>query len=280
MKITSKKNFKTQLTRILFYFAGDSDNYTLKQQILNVSLFLFTSIVLLGFTLNIFAGYPVELNIALSVIALILIALYYFARKKKNIKIIAAVFYLSMLLLSFLAYFFNGGLFGSTIYFYLPVLSYIIINGEKREQKFLLLACIILIVVIQLKYYHPELVVPVKNKWHQFTDISLSIFINIFLIIFIVYSSKKLYQQERKNTWNIIEQYRKNSFVLKSTLNGKVSLLSVREREIFRLIIESNSNKEIANKLNISIGTVKNHITSIYKKLDVNKRIDILNEIE
>ena len=43
-------------------------------------------------------------------------------------------------------------------------------------------------------------------------------------------------------------------------------LLSSREREIFLLIINGYSNKKIADKLFISISTVKKHIYSIFKK--------------
>lgn len=48
--------------------------------------------------------------------------------------------------------------------------------------------------------------------------------------------------------------------------------LSTREIEILEYIARGNSNKEIAKLLSISDQTVKNHITSILKKLDVNDR--------
>lgn len=48
--------------------------------------------------------------------------------------------------------------------------------------------------------------------------------------------------------------------------------LSAREIEILEFIARGNSNKEIAKSLKISDQTVKNHITSILKKLSVNDR--------
>jgi DNA-binding NarL/FixJ family response regulator len=50
------------------------------------------------------------------------------------------------------------------------------------------------------------------------------------------------------------------------------SPLSAREIEILDYIARGNSNKEIAKSLKISDQTVKNHITSILKKLQVNDR--------
>ena len=48
--------------------------------------------------------------------------------------------------------------------------------------------------------------------------------------------------------------------------------LSPREMEILQLISRGYSNKEIAHELGISRQTVKNHMTSILRKLSVNDR--------
>lgn len=48
--------------------------------------------------------------------------------------------------------------------------------------------------------------------------------------------------------------------------------LSEREREILRLIAKGSSNREIADELFITEGTVKNHVTNILGKLDVRDR--------
>jgi LuxR family maltose regulon positive regulatory protein len=48
--------------------------------------------------------------------------------------------------------------------------------------------------------------------------------------------------------------------------------LNKREMEIIRLIADGCSNKEIAQKLYISVRTVKYYTTSIYTKLEVNGR--------
>jgi DNA-binding NarL/FixJ family response regulator len=48
--------------------------------------------------------------------------------------------------------------------------------------------------------------------------------------------------------------------------------LSEREREVLRLIASGSSNREIAGKLCLAEGTVKNHITNILAKLAVRDR--------
>lgn len=54
----------------------------------------------------------------------------------------------------------------------------------------------------------------------------------------------------------------------------EISELTPREREILEMIGKGLSNQEIADQLVIEIGTVKNHVHSILKKLNVNSRVD------
>lgn len=53
----------------------------------------------------------------------------------------------------------------------------------------------------------------------------------------------------------------------------KIKSLTKREYEVLTLIAEGLSNRSIADKLYISEKTVKNHVSSILKKLEVNDRI-------
>ncbi|WP_326911195.1 response regulator transcription factor [Sedimentibacter sp. MB31-C6] len=55
----------------------------------------------------------------------------------------------------------------------------------------------------------------------------------------------------------------------------KTELLTEREIEICRLIAEGKNNKEIADDLYLSQGTVKNHITRILIKLDLRDRTQL-----
>lgn len=55
----------------------------------------------------------------------------------------------------------------------------------------------------------------------------------------------------------------------------RVEMLTEREIDICRLIAEGKNNKEISDKLFISQGTVKNHITRILIKLDLRDRTQL-----
>lgn len=50
------------------------------------------------------------------------------------------------------------------------------------------------------------------------------------------------------------------------------NMLTTREREVLKLIAEGMINKEIATKLYISEKTVKNHVSNIFRKLNVSDR--------
>jgi len=53
--------------------------------------------------------------------------------------------------------------------------------------------------------------------------------------------------------------------------------LTAQEQNVFDLLLENHSNKEIANTLFVSVSTVKSHINSIYKKLNINSRDEAKN---
>jgi diguanylate cyclase (GGDEF)-like protein/PAS domain S-box-containing protein len=56
-------------------------------------------------------------------------------------------------------------------------------------------------------------------------------------------------------------------------------LISVREMDVFTLLVEGLSNREISDRLFISEHTVKNHITRIFQKLTVNDRIQAMAKV-
>ena len=56
-------------------------------------------------------------------------------------------------------------------------------------------------------------------------------------------------------------------------------ILTAREKEVFELLIENKTTKDIANILNISEKTVRNHISNTMQKLGVNGRASAVIEL-
>ena len=70
----------------------------------------------------------------------------------------------------------------------------------------------------------------------------------------------------------VVAEFARLSSVRISKTQGLVEPLSEREGEILRLIADGASNREIAKRLFLAEGTVKNHITNIFGKLGVRDR--------
>jgi len=56
-------------------------------------------------------------------------------------------------------------------------------------------------------------------------------------------------------------------------------IMTKREKEVFELLIKNKSTKEIADKLNISQKTVRNHISNAMQKLGVKGRAQAVVEL-
>ena len=55
------------------------------------------------------------------------------------------------------------------------------------------------------------------------------------------------------------------------------SELTIQERRVFDMLKEGRSNKEIAEAFSVSVSTVKSHVNSIFSKLGVNSRREIMD---
>ncbi len=59
----------------------------------------------------------------------------------------------------------------------------------------------------------------------------------------------------------------------------KRSILTTREYEIFTLLVQSKTTKEIADRLHITEKTVRNHISNVLQKLEVKGRSSAVVEL-
>jgi two-component system nitrate/nitrite response regulator NarL len=81
----------------------------------------------------------------------------------------------------------------------------------------------------------------------------------------------------RHMTANLVTEMRRDFATAKSAPDPDLSgQLTGREREIISLVAEGMKNKQIADRLCISDATVRHHVTSILKKLNVSDRLELL----
>ena len=57
---------------------------------------------------------------------------------------------------------------------------------------------------------------------------------------------------------------------------NRIAMITKREREIISLLGEGLQNKQIASRLSISETTVRHHLTSIFSKLEVSDRLELV----
>lgn len=103
----------------------------------------------------------------------------------------------------------------------------------------------------------------------------------IVLSVAVLYRMKALKKENEFMTQEIITYSNllkeKNKKSKTKSIKNNIQNLSIREREIFDLILQGKSNKEIAESINISINTVKFHIKNIYEKLHIKNRKEAYN---
>lgn len=114
-------------------------------------------------------------------------------------------------------------------------------------------------------YYKEELIkdqyplLRTKNKSYIYWIYTLLLLLIVsFVINFILFKRNKLFAHKNDK---IIRDYK--------------IVLSPQEQKVFELIHSKLTNKEIAEKLFISVSTVKTHINNIYSKLSISSRNEI-----
>jgi len=79
--------------------------------------------------------------------------------------------------------------------------------------------------------------------------------------------------------WIKIEKHKINKTIESiqhvSDNTDKVDMLTNRQKQVFDLILQNKSNKEISEELFIEMSTLKTHINKIYKTLNVGSRKEV-----
>ncbi len=87
-----------------------------------------------------------------------------------------------------------------------------------------------------------------------------------------------LIQLKKERIESINKEEKKFIYILLGGNEQRDSVLSQRELEVLKVLSTGAKNKEIAERLCISISTVKTHIINIYAKLEVSNRVEAINK--
>ena len=119
------------------------------------------------------------------------------------------------------------------------------------------------------KQYEKELNIDLYSKESKMNYFYILL---IFLIInFIIYVLIILYKKKKSKS---LTQFSVEKFEQENLVN----LLSKQEKNVFDLILQGKTNKEIGNELFISESTVKTHINAIFKKLKIQNRKELFDK--
>jgi DNA-binding NarL/FixJ family response regulator len=66
----------------------------------------------------------------------------------------------------------------------------------------------------------------------------------------------------------------RNTAPAAAAAGGRFQLLSPRQQQVARLLLQGQSNKAIARMLDLSEGTVKAHVSAIYQIIGARNRVD------
>ena len=138
-----------------------------------------------------------------------------------------------------------------------------ITNLLFRKQKLIEVITIFLFfTLIAFRFDNKE----VKLFWSDYPSVSMSLALAITLITIL------WIRIERHKTQLLINDLQNNNIEKAEKLESKLLELSLRQKEVFDLILKGKSNKEIMAELHIELSTLKTHINQIYKILGIKSR--------
>ena len=149
------------------------------------------------------------------------------------------------------------------VFFCLIVLGFGLFSSNesfyKLSMSLLSLFCFLLLYFTNYSYFY---VINLTSA--QLQPIYITSIILIFIILLLImYFSEQFSIHYRHHLKQILLTYR----------------LSEREGEVLVLVLNGSSNKTISNTLFIEEGTVKNHLTSIYRKINVSNRNELMAKL-
>ena len=178
-----------------------------------------------------------------------------------------------------------------------------IVSSSSKINELLLVLNKSLVHIVLIVFYHPDPkdVVNIKILTDRFPKLKLlvlSMYRNEEFILKLIkagakghlsrdtdrseimeaiYTLRNGYEFYAKTITNILlSSYLSDKDIDKKEKESRQKNLSVREMEVFKLFAEGFSNREIADKLFISVRTVETHKNNIMKKINLKTTVDLV----
>jgi len=144
----------------------------------------------------------------------------------------------------------------------MKIINYLADLLFRQQKKLEIIAILLLCLTISFRFKN------FKTVW-LWSDYS---FIAIVLVAILIVISLIWIRIEKNKTNSLIERIKNDSGMNKPEAENQLNGLSVRQKQVFDLIIKGKSNKEIMEELSIELSTLKTHINKLYKTLDIDSR--------
>lgn len=132
----------------------------------------------------------------------------------------------------------------------------------KHQKKLEIIAIFLLCLTISFRFTN----FGTSWLWSNYT------YIAVILVILLIAIALVWIRIEKNKTQNLIELIKIETVTNKPNKENQLAELTVRQKQIFDLIINGKSNKEIMNELSIELSTLKTHINKLYKTLGIDTR--------
>ncbi len=121
-------------------------------------------------------------------------------------------------------------------------------------------------------------------KWLQWkfliVDNAIDIYIGLIAIAFTIlgmWVASQLIKTQTVFVEKPIIVHQPKKFSLNETELKRLNL-TTREYQILKLLVQGDSNAEIANQLFLSLSTIKTHVSNLYAKMNVNNRFQAITK--
>ncbi len=146
----------------------------------------------------------------------------------------------------------------------LPVAAILLNHEEHRERA---------VEILGLAFHHPASARVWMEQWPLLTRLRAQLEAELGAAAYTAAWERGATSELETVTASLLQHFQPEQVVPSLATNRKLAEpLSERELEVLRLIAEGLSNRDIADKLFLSVGTVKVHTRNIYGKLNVSSR--------